>query len=81
MASEINQNNYDEYALSNKFEFKEWKRMFAFLKNHKRYLIPLLCCTVITACVDSLIPYFSRYAFNVYVGGNTTEGIQWFILL
>lgn len=81
MAAELNQNNFDEYALSNKFEFKEWKRMFAFLKNHKKYLIPLLICTLITACVDALIPYFSRYAFNVFIGGNTTEGIQWFVLL
>ena len=75
------ESNFDEYALSNKFEFREWKRMLGFLKNHKRYLIPLLCCTLITAAVDSMIPYFSRYAFNVYVGGNTTEGILQFILL
>lgn len=73
--------NYDEYAYSTKFNFREWKRIIGFMRLHKGRVAVLIASSVLSAAIDALVPYFTRYAFNVFVGGKTLDGIVPFSLL
>ena len=72
-------NNFDEYSQSTKFDIKPWKLPFSFFIKHKKHTIILLITTLVSASVEAVYPYFSRYAINEFIEKNTLEGIFAFV--
>ncbi|MBQ3141474.1 MAG: ABC transporter ATP-binding protein [Clostridia bacterium] len=74
-------NRFDEYAVCDKLKFSEWKRLFGYVLNHKKQTVILAVCCLLTAAADALVPYFSRYAFNVFVAEGHLNGLGVFAAL
>lgn len=70
---------YDEHALAAKFDIKEWKRIFPFLKPYKKEMILLVLCAVFCSFIDSVFPLMTKYAINNFIEPRTLDGIVWFV--
>ena len=68
-------NNFDEYSKNTKFDPKPWKLPFSFFLKYKKHTAILLITTLISASVEAVYPYFSRYAINEFIEKNTLAGI------
>ena len=64
-----------------KFDWKQWKRLFPFLKPYKKTIIIMLIGNQLVSLVDILLPLFQRYALNNYIAQKTTEGVWKMALL
>ena len=66
---------HDEYALADRFDFPQWKRIFRYVRPYRRHLVILLAAAVITAFFDSVFPLMTRYAIANFIQKATLEGI------
>ncbi|MBR5251876.1 MAG: ABC transporter ATP-binding protein [Oscillospiraceae bacterium] len=72
---------YDEHALAAKFDLKEWKRIFPYLKPYKKEIYTLIVCAVFASFVDAVYPLMTRYAINNFIEPKTLQGIVPFVLV
>lgn len=71
----------DEYTYPTSFDLHEWTKLWKFIKFLKKAFVLLLLAAVGTAFFDALFPYFSRYALDSFIAGQTTQGIGLFAAL
>ena len=71
-------NNHDEYALADRFNYKEWSRVVQFLKPYKIQVIILIVAAVFTAFFDAFFPLMTQYAIRQFIGPKTTQGLWGF---
>lgn len=71
----------DEYTYPASFDIHEWTKLWKFIKFLKKAFVLLLLAAVGTAFFDALFPYFSRYALDSFIAGETTQGIGLFAAL
>ena len=64
-----------------KFSFATWKRLWPFLRPVKRQFIAALIFIVLAAAVDVILPLFTKFAVDLFVVPQQTEGIGSFTLL
>lgn len=72
---------YDEHALAAKFDLKEWKRIFPYLKPYKKEIYILIICAVFASFVDAVYPLMTRYAINNFIQPKTLQGIVPFVVV
>lgn len=71
----------DEYTYPTSFDLHEWTKLWKFIRFLKKAFVLLLLAAVGTAFFDALFPYFSRYALDSFIAGETTQGIGLFAAL
>ena len=62
-----------EYTV--KFDWKQWKRLFPFLRPYKKLIVIMLIGNQLVSLIDILLPLFQRYAINTYIEQQTTQGV------
>jgi len=70
---------HDEYALADRFNLKEWKRIFRYVLPYKKHVILLLFAAVGTGIFDAIFPMMTRYAITNFIQAKTLEGIWLFV--
>ena len=70
---------HDEYALADRFNLKEWKRIFRYVLPYKKHVILLLFAAVGTGIFDAIFPMMTRYAIANYIQAKTLKGIWLFV--
>lgn len=70
---------HDEYALADRFNLKEWKRIFRYVLPYKKHVILLLFAAVGTGIFDAIFPMMTRYAIANFIQAKTLEGIWLFV--
>lgn len=68
-----------EYTV--KFDWKQWKRLFPFLRPYKKTIVIMLIGNQLVSLVDILLPLFQRYAINHFIAERTTDGVWEMALL
>ncbi len=76
----MNVENHEEHKLASKFEYKEWERLFKYVKPYKNHLIMLLIAAVLTAFFDSFFPRMTQFAIEIFIDNKTTTGVSLFAL-
>ena len=64
---------YDEHALADRFDIKEWKKIFPYLKPYKKELYWLMFTCVFTAFFDAFFPLMTKYAINTFIAQRTLD--------
>ena len=72
---------YDEHALADKFDIKEWKKIFPYLRPYKKELRWLMFTCVFTAFFDAVFPLMTKYAINTFIAQRTLDGIVAFTVV
>ncbi len=70
---------HDEYALADRFNLNEWKRIFRYVLPYKKHVILLLFAAVGTGIFDAIFPMMTRYAITNFIQAKTLEGIWLFV--
>ncbi|MBQ8604205.1 MAG: ABC transporter ATP-binding protein [Oscillospiraceae bacterium] len=70
---------HDEYALADRFNLKEWKRIFAYVRPYKKDIAVLSVAAVGTGIFDAIFPMMTAYAITNFIEAKTLEGIGPFI--
>ncbi len=73
-------NNHDEYALADRFNLSEWKRIFRYVIPYKNELIVLLLAAVGTGIFDSIFPLMTKYAITNFIEAKTLTGLGRFVV-
>jgi ATP-binding cassette subfamily B protein len=71
-------NTRDEYAIADRFDYSQWKRMLKYVTPYRKEMIALLLAAVITAFFDALFPLMTRYAISHFIEGATLNGMGMF---
>lgn len=71
----------EEYSQGNKFDLKEWKKIFRFLIPFKNPIIILLAASVATAFFDAAFPLMTKYAINNFIQTKSMDGLVGFTLI
>ncbi len=70
---------HDEYALADRFNLNEWKRIFKYVKPYKNHVLMLLFAAVGTGVFDAIFPMMTRYAITNFIEAKTLNGIWLFV--
>lgn len=70
---------HDEYALADRFNLNEWKRIFKYVKPYKNHVLMLLFAAVGTGIFDAIFPMMTRYAITNFIEAKTLNGIWLFV--
>lgn len=70
----------EEYTLANKFDLKEWKKIFRFIAPFKKPIIIFVTAMGIMAFFDSIFPLMTKYAINNFIETKTMDGLLVFTL-
>jgi len=71
---------HDEYALANRFNLKEWKRIFRYVKPYQNHVIALTIAAVGTGIFDAIFPMMTRYAIANFIEAGVLQGMGKFVL-
>ena len=72
---------HDEFALANHFDYKEWKKIFRYLKPFRNHVGMLLMAAVIAGVIDALFPVMTKYAISNFIEVKSLDGIWIFIII
>lgn len=70
---------HDEYALADRFDLKEWKRIWNYVLPYKKHVCMLLFAAVGTGIFDAIFPMMTRFAITNFIEAGTLEGIGLFV--
>lgn len=70
----------DESKATSKIDIGIWRRLFKYLVDFRKGLIFLACLMIFVAGIDAVMPLFTRYAIDNFIGKKTTKGIEMFAL-
>ncbi len=71
--------NYEEQDYTKEFDLGLWKRLFHYAKPFRFHLLGIACTMLVCAGIDIIFPLLTREAIDVFVQGQTTDGLPWFI--
>ena len=71
---------HDEYALADRFNYSEWKRIIRYLLPYRRELYTLLFAAVGTGIFDAVFPLMTRYAITNFIEAKTLNGLGGFVI-
>jgi len=74
-------NTHEEKEFSTNYDFAIWKNLIQYLKPFKKNFIVLSIFMVILAGTDVLIPYLAKFAIDHFIGNNTLEGFEYFVMV
>ncbi len=74
-------NTHEEKEFSTNYDFAIWKNLIQYLKPFKKNFIVLSIFMVILAGTDVLIPYLAKFAIDHFIGNNTLEGFEYFVMI
>lgn len=63
------------------FKVSVWKKLFPFLKPHRRMLLWILIANLICAGIDIAYPLLQRYAIDEFITPGVTDGVLPFFIL
>lgn len=69
-------NNLD----NSKIDFNVWKDLLSLIKSQKRQFLFLIIIMIVVGYIDSIYPLFTKYAIDNFIGKNSTEGLNKFML-
>jgi len=71
---------FDEQALADRFDTKQWKRVVKYLAPYKKHFFFLLFAAIGTGIFDAIFPLMTRYAIAEFITKRTSDGIVKFTL-
>ncbi|MFP4662733.1 MAG: ABC transporter transmembrane domain-containing protein, partial [Halanaerobiales bacterium] len=72
----LNEDNYTQHL-----DFGLWKKLFRFLKPHKKTLIILGIVMITVGAVDAVFPVMNKYAVDTFIREGTLSGLKGFALI
>ena len=70
---------HDEYALADRFNLNEWKRIYKYVVPYKKHVYMLLFAAVGTGIFDAIFPMMTRFAITNFIEARTLNGIWLFV--
>ena len=70
---------HDEYALADRFNLNEWKRIYKYVIPYKKHVYMLLFAAVGTGIFDAIFPMMTRFAITNFIEAKTLNGIWLFV--
>ncbi len=70
---------HDEYALADRFNLNEWKRIYKYVIPYKKHVYMLLLAAVGTGIFDAIFPMMTRFAITNFIEAKTLNGIWLFV--
>ena len=71
---------HDEFALADRFNWAQWKRIFKYVKPYNKHVVALLFAAIGTGIFDAIFPMMTRYAITNFIEAKTLVGIGLFIV-
>ncbi len=73
-------NQFEEHDYSEEFDPQLWRKLWRFVKPHKKYLLALIGVMISVAVADMLFPQMNRIAIDRFVVPRSTDGLGWFLI-
>ncbi|MCH5288066.1 MAG: ABC transporter ATP-binding protein [Christensenellaceae bacterium] len=70
---------FEEQDYTKRFDLSLWKKLLRIAKPYHRNLFYIIAFMGVCAIMDVLLPRMNAYAIDVYIAGQSTEGIGGFI--
>ena len=70
---------HDEFALADRFNWSQWKRIFKYVKPYNKHVLALMFAAVGTGVFDAIFPMMTRYAITNFIEAKTLNGIGIFV--
>lgn len=72
---------FKEETYNKHFDFKLWKKLFRYVKPHKKLMLVLACVMIFVGGIEATFPMLTKYAIDNYIVKHSYEGIGKFGVL